>query len=338
MNRPVHRAPGSVGWLLAVALAGVTCGIPSAHAADAQAAEAQPLVLTGLQATYSLTTALTAGTPIRVENVPADGRPFALLKDYLERRKETLRPKFAQAAAVVTITNALPGDPLYRYAREANIRIVGIEAAVPWSVEAPGVALADTPASNAPWGGDADPPQAGTAQAFWLSIPNAIRMADLIGADLSALFPGSAAAIHRNLDTLKRSLLRLRGQYQDRLNHAEAETGADVVFALTGDFVYLTNDLGLLVDGYFLKQDVRWTAGDLAALSRHLRDNQIRVVLHKWQPSEAIQKAIRDGGARLVVLDGSDPGLVVDGALAPDGLQQILRRNLEALVGGLQDP
>ena len=47
----------------------------SAGAADAAA----PLVLTGTQATYSLTAALTAGTPIQVQNVPAVGRQLALL-------------------------------------------------------------------------------------------------------------------------------------------------------------------------------------------------------------------------------------------------------------------
>ena len=97
------------------------------------------------------------------------------------------------------------------------------------------------------------------------------------------------------------------------------------MFALTGDFVYLTNDMGLYVDGYFVKQDVRWTDADLAKLTHHLRDNGIKVVIHKWQPSEAIQNAVRAAGAELVVLDAGDPGVVVDRALAPDGLQQILR-------------
>jgi hypothetical protein len=41
---------------------------------------------------------------------------------------------------------------------------------------------------------------------------------------------------------------------------------------------------------------------------------------------------VRAAGAKLVVLDGGDPGIVVDRALAPDGLQQILRKNLEAIV------
>ena len=287
-----------------------------------------PLVLTGTQATYSLATALTAGTPIQVQNVPPDGRQLALLKDYIERRADALAPIFASATAVVSLTNALPGDPLYRFAREANIRIVDIEAAVPWSVDAPGVALAETPTSNVTWGSDADSPETAVAPYFWLSVSNAIRMGDLVAADLGALFPDRADTIGANLETLKRSLLDLRGEYQRRL----IDSGADVVFALTGDFVYLTNDMGLYVDGYFIKQDVRWTDADLTALTKHLRDNAIKVVIHKWQPSEAIQNAVRAGGAKLVVLDTGDPGVVVERALANDGLQQILRKNLDAIV------
>ena len=298
----------------------------------ARAAEPQsPVVLTGIQATYSLAVALTTGTPIKVQNVPADGRQMSLLKDYLTRRMDALAPTFAAATAVITLTNALPEDPLYRFARDANIRIVDIEAAVPWSLSTPGVALAALPVSNATWGKDADPAVNGTAPYFWLSVSNAIRMSDIIAGDLAALFPASAPVIRKNLDGLKRSMLKLRGDYQNRLT----EAGGDVVFALTGDFVYLTNDMGLLVDGYFIKQDVRWTAQDLAALTAHLRKNHIRVVLHRWMPSEAIQAAIRAAGASLVVLDAGDPGVVVDGTLPADGLQQILRRNLEAVYAAL---
>lgn len=287
-----------------------------------------PLVLTGTQATYSLTVALTEGTPIDVENVPADGRPFATLKDYLARRAAALAPTFARATAVVTLTNALPADPLYRYAREANIRIVDIEAAVPWSVDAPGVALAEAPASNVSWGTDTDAPESETAPYLWLGVANVLRMADIIAGDLAALFPESAARIGANLNALKRSLLALRAEYEERI----FASGADAVFALTGDFVYLTNDLGLFVDGYFIKQDVRWTESDLAALTKHLRDNGIEIVLHEWEPSEAIRNAVTAAGAKLVVLDTGDPGVVVEGALAPDGLQQILEKNLEAIA------
>ena len=300
----------------------------------AAAADTPPTVLTGTQAAYSLTVALTAGTPITVQNVPADGRQLSLLKDYIQRRTDTLDPVFAAATAVVTLTNALPADPLYRFARDANIRIVDIDAAVPWSLDMPGVALADTPRSTVDWGSDPDVAETATAPYFWLSISNAIRMGDIIAHDLAAVFPDAAPAIATNLDNLKRSLLALRGEYQNRL----IADGADVVFALTSDFVYLTNDMGLFVDGYFVKQDVRWTPADLAALTKHLRDNDIKVVLHKWLPSEAIQNAVKAAGATLVVLDAGDPGIVVDRQLARDGLQQLLRKNLEAIHAALSHP
>ncbi|HWL62959.1 MAG TPA: zinc ABC transporter substrate-binding protein [Steroidobacteraceae bacterium] len=291
-------------------------------------------VLTGNQATYSITAALLEGTPVQVQNVPEDGREMAVLPDYIARRKDSLVPAFAAATAVVTLTNALPEDPLYRFARQANIRIVNIDAAVPWSPDMPGVALVQTPVSNVRWGSDPDPAGGATAPYLWLSLSNAIRMADIVAHDLAALFPQSAPVIAANLDRLKRSLLRQRGDFQSRLIESES----DLVFALTGDFIYLTNDMGLLVDGYFIKQDVRWTAADLAALTRHLEDHGIKVVLHKWQPSEAIQKAVRDGGARLVVLDAGDTGVVVDGKLARDGLQQVLRKDLEAILAALKAP
>lgn len=299
--------------------------------AAATAAGGAPIVLTGTQATYSLAVALTAGTPIVVQNVPADGRQLSLLKDYIQRRTDTLAATFAGAAAVISVTNALPSDPLYRFARDANIRVIDIDAALPWSLDKPGVALADTPSSTTAWGGTGDAAETATAPYFWLSVSNAIRMADIIAHDLGALFPDSGAVIAKNLDGLKRSLLTLRGDYQKKL----IEGTADVVFALTGDFVYLTNDMGLFVDGYFIKQDVRWTAADLASLTKHLRDGGIKVVIHKWQPSEAIQNAVKAGGAKLVVLETGDPGIVVDRQLARDGLQQILSKNLEAVHAAL---
>jgi ABC-type Zn uptake system ZnuABC Zn-binding protein ZnuA len=156
-------------------------------------------------------------------------------------------------------------------------------------------------------------------------------MGDIIAHDLAEIFPAAAPAIAENLDQLKRDLLTLRNDYQNRL----IEIGNDTVFALTGDFVYLTNDMGLYVDGYFIKQDIRWTDADLAGLTRHLKEHGIQVVLHKWVPSEPIQGAIEAAGAELVVLETGDPGLVADRQLVVDGLQQILKTNLDAVYGAL---
>ncbi len=289
-------------------------------------------VLTGTQATYSLASSLTAETPIQILNVPADGRQMSLLKDYIARRTDRLEPTFATATAVISLTNALPGDPLYRFARDANIRVVDIDAASPWSLSTAGVALTNSPVSNVTWSTDTDSVKIATAPYFWLSLPNAIRMGDIIAHDLIELFPDSAATIRENLDGLKWELLNLRSDYQRRL----IETGDDTVFALTGDFVYLTNDMGLYVDGYFIKQDIRWNETDLEMLTNHLTQRDIRVVIHKWLPSDAIQSAVSEAGATLVVLDSGDPGMVEDRQLVTDGLQQILRKNLGAVYSALR--
>ncbi|MCZ6475489.1 MAG: zinc ABC transporter substrate-binding protein, partial [Gammaproteobacteria bacterium] len=184
---------------------------------------------------------------------------------------------------------------------------------------------------NVDWGTDTDPAGAAIAPYFWLSLSNAIRMGDIIAHDLIELFPDFEITIQRNLDDLKWSLLNLRNEYQNRL----IEAGADTVFALTGDFVYLTNDMGLYVDGYFIKQDIRWTEADLDFLTSHLRQREIKVVIHKWMPSDAILGAVSAAGAELVVLDTGDPGMVENRQLVADGLQQILRKNLDAVYSAL---
>jgi ABC-type Zn uptake system ZnuABC Zn-binding protein ZnuA len=314
-----------VAVLLALALG-------CANAQDSRSDEA-PVVLTGTQATYSISSALTTGTPIEVINIPDDGRELAVLRPYLERRKARFAMLFSAATAVVSLTNALPGDPLYRYARDANVRIVNIDAALPWTYDTPGVALIDAPRSDVAWAQQARARESQTATSpyFWLSISNTIRMADIVAGDLSELFPAFAATISANLDRFKRVLLETRNTYQDQLITASDDT----VFALTGDFVYLTNDLGLFVDGYFIKQDINWTEGDFTALTGHLEERDIRVVIHKWVPSDSIQAAIQAAGAQLVVLETGDQGRLVDDVLAPAGLQAILEENLQKITSAL---
>ncbi|HAY45734.1 MAG TPA: hypothetical protein DCY55_05565 [Gammaproteobacteria bacterium] len=288
-------------------------------------------VVTGTQATYSIARALLEDTSIETVNVPEDGRRFNSLKDYIERRTSRFEPLFKSADAVVAVTNALPADPLYRFAREANINLVYIDAAQPWSLSSPGVALVEQPSTNVAWAtDDTSRETVSDAPYFWLSLTNAIRMTDIVGVDLARTFPEFAALILSNRDALKVELLALYREFQNQLLDV-----ADIsVFALANEFVYLTNDMGLYVDGYFLKQDIDWTDEDLDRLTAHLQSREIKVVLHKWEPSEAIQGAVQAAGAELVVLDTADPGLTVDRKLVTDGYQQILRGNLEKIILG----
>ena len=291
-------------------------------------------VLTGTQATYSITAALLQNTDSETVNIPADGRRLSSLKDYIERRKARFEPIFQAADAVVAYTNVIGADPLYRFAREANIHLVYIDAAQPWGYDSPGVSLVEQPSSNVEWHVAPDEKQVTVPQSdyFWLSLNNAIRMSDIIGNDLARIFPEQEALIKENLNKLKSDFMALSREYQNRLFEV-----ADIsVFALANEFVYLTNDLGLFVDGYFLKQDIDWTEEDLSRLTERLVSRNIKVVLHKWEPSEAIQAAVQKADAKIVVLDTLDAGITQDGALVIDGYQQILRNNLEKILTGLQ--
>jgi len=156
-------------------------------------------------------------------------------------------------------------------------------------------------------------------------------MADIVASDLIELFPGYSSSIAANLDQFKRSMLAMRRGYQNQL----IESFDDTVFALTSDLVYMTNDLGLFVDGYFIKQDLNWTSEDLAAFTAHLQAREINVVIHKWLPSDAIVAAIESAGAQLVVLETGDTGRLANDVLAQDGLQQILTENLDKITMAL---
>jgi ABC-type Zn uptake system ZnuABC Zn-binding protein ZnuA len=165
-----------------------------------------------------------------------------------------------------------------------------------------------------------------------LSPSNGARTADIVAQDLMRLAPADAPKIEANLVSYRRELLELKREYETKL----AELADVTVYALGPGLVYLTTDLGIFVDGYFLKQDINWTDADLESFASYLEENDIRVVIHQWEPSEAIRAAIAKAGAQLVVLDLGDAGIVEDGRLAADGYTRLLRANLEALYRALR--
>lgn len=312
-----HRTSLPVLLLVAALIAAVTAG----------AQEDEVLVLTALPATYSVTHALADGTRIRVENVPERGRRINALPNLLRQSADRYADILASADAVVTIGKLWRDDPLFIAARTFNVRVVDIDATKPWSTTLEGISVALEPRQNAPWadGGSGERPP---SLFYWLSPANGARMAEIIAGDLIGLAPDDRATIEENLSVLRRELLGLKVEYE--LKFARL---ADVtLFALASEFVYLTSDMGLYVDGYFVKQDIEWVDADLANLESYLRENGIGVVIHKWDPDERILAAIEEAGARLVVLDTLDAGIVEEGRLAPASYLQLLRRNLEALV------
>ena len=115
---------------------------------------------------------------------------------------------------------------------------------------------------------------------------------------------GCAADRKRTLPRYRRELLGLKREYEVKL----AALADITVYALTAELVYLTTDMSIFVDGYFLKQDIRWTDADAAAFSAQYLRTRHQSRAAPWEPAEPIKAAIDKAGARLVVLDTGDTG------------------------------
>jgi len=274
-------------------------------------AQERPLVLASLAPVYELAAPLVENTSIDLQLLPDSPRSMQTHQTLFVRQADRFAEQFRRADAVITIGKLWSADPLYTSARQFNPRVVDIDASKPYSHELDGVAVA-----SAPVGGQPSP-------YFWLSPSNLVRMLDIIGSDLVALYPAEAA-------TLQANLAREQGRYRALKADAEArllEVDDPLVYALADEFVYLTSDLGIFVAGYFVKQDIDWTDADHARLTQTLQEQGIRVVVHKWEPAEPITAAIRAAGARLVVLDTLETTTDFAGGFAA---------NLDILLGAWQ--
>lgn len=311
MNRKgVYRS-----WLTMLAL---LLGIPFSTAADT----GQQQVLVALPAVYALTSVLSAGTSLEIVRVPKDAAvPMESQANALSRLDAAV---FQQAEAVVTLSSLWRADPLYATARRHNLRIVEIDASRSWDTVKPGVAVAHAPVNDIPWAAAGDVDE-GPSPYAWLGPVNAMRMSALIAADLARLAPADAPRIERNLAALEGRLRQLKADYGTRLTAVPDLR----VLSLANEFIYLFGEFGIFVDGWFVRQDLDWSDADRAALTRYLRERDIRVVVHKWAPDARIAKAIEDGGARLLILDTGNPGMLADTA---NGYETLMGSNLEALL------
>jgi len=87
------------------------------------------------------------------------------------------------------------------------------------------------------------------------------------------------------------------------------------VVSLSEHFGYLISGLNLDTIDTDARPDAEWTPEALAQLTAQLKDNEVALVLHHRQPSEAVKAAIREGGSQLLVLstDAADPVAELEG-------------------------
>ncbi|MCP2020115.1 metal ABC transporter substrate-binding protein [Pseudomonas laurylsulfatiphila] len=279
---------------LAVALCGLTATTFAAN-------DGKPLrVLASLPITYGLGEVLLKGTDVSLERAAPANLPGSRQTAYFTGRGAPALARLAKDAdAVIGLRSLWPDDPLYPISRRSNIRIVEVDAARPVDGALPGIAVQP---GNRVDGLNSQP---------WFSSNNMGRMADVMAADLVRLAPEAKPKIDANLAALKQRLLKLSADSEARLATADNLS----VMSLSDHFGYLIGGLNLELIGQDARPDAEWTADALKQLGTTLKDNDVAVVLHHRQPSDAVKAMIAESGSRLVVLstDAGDPVAELEG-------------------------
>jgi len=257
-------------------------------------------VLASLPITYGLGEVLLKGTDVSLERAAPANLPGSRQTAYFTGRGAPALAKLAtDADAVIGLRSLWPDDPLYPISRRSNIRIIEVDAARPVDGALPGIAVQP--------GNQVD----GLNSQPWLASNNMGRMADVMAADLVRLAPTAKPAIEANLAALKQRLLKLSAASEARLAAADNLS----VMSLSDHFGYLIGGLNLELVGLDARPDAEWTPEALKTLTATLKDNDVAVVLHHRQPSDAVKTAVTEGGSRLVVLsvDAADPVAELEG-------------------------
>jgi hypothetical protein len=287
MRFVLHPLTLAFACLIATPLMATESVKPAVHAA-------KPVkVLASLPITYGLADVLLKGTDVQLERAAPANLPGTRQVSYFTGRGASALSTLAQDAdAAIGLRSLWPGDPLYPVARRSNIRIVEVDAARPVDGGLPGIAVQP---------GASD----GLNSQPWQSSNNLGRMADVMAADLSRLAPGAKTKIDANLAALKQRLLKFSADSEARLAKADNLS----VVSLSDHFAYLISSLNLEALSTDARPDAEWTPDALRKLTADLKDNDVGVVLHHRQPSEAVKAAVTAGGAQLLVLnvDGADP-------------------------------
>ena len=282
---------------------------------SARAEDRQQTLLVSLDVVQAMAETLTMDTSIEVVNVIPQGYSMQGQDAFLKKRQSSFFETAAAADAVLTVSSAWPSDPLYKWARRGNIRIVAVDATRPLDEYGAGVPLIEVEGKVSPF--------------VWRSPANLMRMAAIAADDLIRLSPKDADTVRLNLEGLQKTLFTLRSKYELAFSELEFVDLA----AFTPDYAYLVDEFGLEVHFHYLKQESAWTEDDLRTLGEKLVDEMIKAVVCPWVPDEKGRGVLSRAGATPVVLKR----FVRDAAADPlDDLVNWYEYNLSGLLSGLE--
>lgn len=245
-------------------------------------------ILVSTPVTYALATELTKGTDLTTEYLPPKRYGIERLPNWFSTKGQAKVMKSgADATVAVTLNSVWPEDPTFVHARQANIRLVEVDAAQAITPRAQGVAaltLSDGQVSKY----------------AWLNPTNLTRMAAIVADDFKKLWPQRAEQIDGNLQRIMLDVRELINQQQAVLLDNEV----DSVVLLTESLEDFVSGSQLFVEERQFKAELEWTEQDKQALKALFEDDESLWLVTSRKPTSLLKSLVPI--ERILVVDSLD--------------------------------
>ena len=263
-------------------------------------------VLTSIQSVYSIAQNITKNTDIEVYSIFDSDISMDYGKSAFDNKDLDLAVA-KNAVAVIDVAKVWENDYLYEYVRRQNIRIIEIDASYSFSGDDYS-ALSLLNYKN----GERNP-------YVWMSLQNTIKMADIIAADLTRLFPKNEKVIATNLKKFTEELKDLENNYLRETLNAKSLS----VIALTGNLDYLFNELNIFAN------HVEFSQMTSENIDKIMKENGSKIIVSdKWLKKEVISEIEKKGG-KFIVLDTFNIPRELNEKMDPDGYLKGMKENLD---------
>lgn len=270
-------------------------------------------VLTSIQSVYSIAQNITKNTDIEVYSIFDSDISMDYGKSAFDNKDLDLAVA-KNAVAVIDVAKVWENDYLYEYVRRQNIRIIEIDASYSFSGDDYST-LSLLNYKN----GERNP-------YVWMSLQNTIKMADIIAADLTRLFPKNEKVIATNLKKFTEELKDLENNYLRETLNAKSLS----VIALTGNLDYLFNELNIFAN------HVEFSQMTSENIDKIMKENGSKIIVSdKWLKKEVISEIEKKGG-KFIVLDTFNIPRELNEKMDPDGYLKGMKENLDKLAKALK--
>ncbi len=270
-------------------------------------------VLTSIQSVYSIAQNITKNTDIEVYSIFDSDVSMDYGKSAFDNKDLDLTVA-KNAVAVIDVAKVWENDYLYEYTRRQNIKIIEIDASYSFSGDDYS-ALSLLNYKN----GERNP-------YVWMSLQNTIKMADIIAADLTRLFPKNEKVITTNLKKFTEELKDLENNYLRETLNAKSLS----VTALTENLDYLFNELNIFANHVEFSQMTSENIDEI------MKESGSKIIVSdKWLKKEVISEIEKKGG-KFIVLDTFNIPRELNEKMDPDGYLKGMKENLDKLAKALK--